>query len=75
MAPAFELPLTSLEGYVPTANYIAPNYIALPTMGSDPGFGVPSSDLSIPSSTDSLMDPSVFEYFLSHSLPSSQSSS
>lgn len=36
MAPAFELPLTSLEGYVP-----AGNFISLPTMGSDPDFGVP----------------------------------
>jgi hypothetical protein len=68
-APAFELPLTSLEDYAPVANYIA-----MPTMGSDPDFGVPSSDLPIPSNTDSLMDPAVFEYFLSHSLFSSQSS-
>jgi hypothetical protein len=62
MAPAFEL-LTSLEGYVPAANFIS--------LGSDPDFGVPSSDVPIPSSSDSLLDPSVFEYFLSHSLFSS----
>ena len=72
MAPAFELPLASLEGYIPAANYMAPNSIAPPTMGSDPDFGVPSSDLPIPSNTDSLIDPSVFEYFLSHFLFSSR---
>jgi hypothetical protein len=38
MAPAVELPLTSLEGYVP----------AWDLMGSGPNFGVPSLDVPSP---------------------------
>jgi hypothetical protein len=68
MAPAFELPLTSLEGYVP-ASYL------LPLMGSDPDFCVPALDVSVSSSFDPSFDPAAFEYFCSRSLFSSQSSS
>jgi hypothetical protein len=54
MAPAVQLPLTSLEGYVP-----AVNFISLPTMGY-PDFGVPSSDVP---SLDPSLDPSLFSEF------------
>ena len=55
MAPAVQLPLTSLEGYVPAADF-------LPSMGSGPDFdfGVPSLDVP---SLDPSLDPCVFSEF------------
>ena len=66
MAPAVQLPLTSLEGYVPAVDF-------LPPMGSGPDFdlGDPSLDPAIFSGVPSLgvssldppLDPSVFAEF------------